>query len=553
LELPKLLRVVAVSPGDVQTERNNLISVIDEVNRILRGYLVPRNVSLQLWSWETDVFPGPHVDGSQGLIDSILPFKDCDILIGIFWKRFGTPYKGVGSNTEHEIQTAYDSWKATGRPHIMLYFNQEPHFPKSTEETVQMGKVLEFKARFADSLHYKEYTGEREFSDRVRQDLTNFLAPANSQDTTDLPSSESGDTVELLANFNVLRSEGITEAVGEMVITVGSATVSAHQHYDLRVYANTSITNRVRDNVSDALLVYEHNSLAVTIPGHLISSNCLAFRDIAAHAPRTVGPTRLRIKDIRVNANALATGSPIVAAVQLFHAGSDRDPIFHKSAVVGLTSLGFASRVWSNNRPERPFRFRQSTGLNIDLLNSAFVGEVEPTCYITFNELHLNSFKTPLQEGREGTAFGTRLKAVFNNIPVNARLFVTTRDVPNLNSSAIKAVSVALETGELEPGGEDASAGATVRAGGVPIQQLTVTNGSASAVWEWVCSDPTSYSLRTVTFGVVLAFERGKPWFATTTVNCSLAPTSTVTTASPGPVPRFADTSTAVAAFTIEP
>ena len=150
-----------MSPGDVQTERNNLISVIDEVNRILRGYIVPQNVILQLWSWETDVFPGPHVDGSQGLIDSILPFKDCDILIGIFWKRFGTPYKGVGSNSEHEIQTAYESWKATGRPHVMLYFNQEPHPPlKSREETDQMAKVLEFKARFADSVHYKSYTGE---------------------------------------------------------------------------------------------------------------------------------------------------------------------------------------------------------------------------------------------------------------------------------------------------------------------------------------------------------------------------------------------------------
>src|ERR1700676_3795268 len=87
-------------------------------------------------------------------------------------------------------------------------------------------------------------------------------------------------------------------------------------------------------------------------------------------------------------------------------------------------------------------------GLNIDLLNSAFVGEVEPTCYITFSEQQLNSFRTASQEGGAGKAFGTRLKAVFNNIPMNARLFVTTRDVPNPNSSGLKAVSVALETGE---------------------------------------------------------------------------------------------------------
>lgn len=51
--------------------------------------------------------------------------NECDILIGIFWKRFGTPTNGADSGTEHEILLAYDVWKKKKQPHIMVYFNQQ--------------------------------------------------------------------------------------------------------------------------------------------------------------------------------------------------------------------------------------------------------------------------------------------------------------------------------------------------------------------------------------------------------------------------------------------
>jgi hypothetical protein len=46
---------------------------------------------LEVHRWETDSYPGFHPEGPQGLIDPILKIEDCDILIGIFWRRFGTP------------------------------------------------------------------------------------------------------------------------------------------------------------------------------------------------------------------------------------------------------------------------------------------------------------------------------------------------------------------------------------------------------------------------------------------------------------------------------
>jgi hypothetical protein len=79
-------------------------------------------LSLEAVLWEIDAYPGFHADRPQ---NSVLNIQNCDILIGIFWKRFGTPIKEDGRTaTEHEISKAYEAWKQNGKPHILLYFNQ---------------------------------------------------------------------------------------------------------------------------------------------------------------------------------------------------------------------------------------------------------------------------------------------------------------------------------------------------------------------------------------------------------------------------------------------
>lgn len=105
--------------------------------------------------WEADSYPGFHVDGPQGLIDPILKIEDCDILICIFWKRFGTPTKKDSkTGTEHEFDKAYEAWKQNNRPHIMLYFNQKAYSPKGPEDSEQHLAVLNFKKNIPkEALH----------------------------------------------------------------------------------------------------------------------------------------------------------------------------------------------------------------------------------------------------------------------------------------------------------------------------------------------------------------------------------------------------------------
>jgi len=152
--------------------------------------------------------------------------------------------------------------------------------------------------------------------------------------------------------------------------------------------------------------------------------------------------------------------------------------------------------------------------------------------------------------------WGTRFVAVFNNIPNGVSIFV---DAQNNNTGVTNpARDVALltssETGAYSPGTAALSTnppGVT----GVGTSQLPVVNGSATAVWEEILSDPNTFA--SLNFGVYIFYTASpgtnSPALGTTTVNLSYGPRSTVTTASQTIVPRFADTSTATNIFTVVP
>jgi tetratricopeptide (TPR) repeat protein len=168
----KILRIVVASPGDVQKERDLVPKVVEEVNRDIAK---DKGLRLEVYRWETDAYPGFHLDGAQGLIDPILKIEDCDILIGIFWKRFGKPVKDAKSGTEHEFNTAYEAWKKKSTPQIMVYFSQKKYMPQSEEETEQQRLVIRFKKDFPEEGLWWSYQNPAAFEHLLRGHLINFL------------------------------------------------------------------------------------------------------------------------------------------------------------------------------------------------------------------------------------------------------------------------------------------------------------------------------------------------------------------------------------------
>ena len=146
--------------------------VIAELNR---GVAHERHVVLELTHWKTDAYPGFHPEGPQGVIDPILKIQDCDILLAIFWKRFGTPAKGALSGAEHEIGTAIKARQDTGRPHLMIYFKEAGRELKTPEELRQYASVLEFKQEISRLGLFWTFEDTADFERKVRQHLTHYI------------------------------------------------------------------------------------------------------------------------------------------------------------------------------------------------------------------------------------------------------------------------------------------------------------------------------------------------------------------------------------------
>jgi hypothetical protein len=168
----RVIRVVVVSPGDVQAERDRLEAVVAELND---GVARERGCGLSLWRWETDAHPGLHVEGPQGLIDDAMRIEDADVVVGIFWKRFGAPTLDAGSGTEHELRCALSVWRERGRPQVMVYFCDRKCMPAGSAEAAQLQQVLRLREAMPKEQLWWRYVTVAGFERAVRRHLTAFV------------------------------------------------------------------------------------------------------------------------------------------------------------------------------------------------------------------------------------------------------------------------------------------------------------------------------------------------------------------------------------------
>jgi hypothetical protein len=164
--------------------------------------------------------------------------------------------------------------------------------------------------------------------------------------------------------------------------------------------------------------------------------------------------------------------------------------------------------------------------------------------------------------------YATRLKAVFNGLPANTRIFVSTTNV--INGTMLPAIAGSTSYAQLviSDTAIDASGipGVPITGlmGTIPYAEIIPSNGTASATWEVVNTNPALNE--NFDFGVWILYSANpaanSPAPGTTTINMSFAPTpsSGAFTATSGAlassqftVPRFADTSTAGNIFTVVP
>lgn len=153
--------VFIASPADVLNERRIVKQVIDDWNASVGQTL---DIRLSPVAWETNATPRMG-DTPQALINREL-VSVCDILVGIFWTRIGSPTETAASGTIEEIEQFVDAKKPA-----LIYFSSIPIDPNKIDAD-QHKKLEEFKYSARKNGLIGEFSSTEELRAKLQANLT---------------------------------------------------------------------------------------------------------------------------------------------------------------------------------------------------------------------------------------------------------------------------------------------------------------------------------------------------------------------------------------------
>ena len=558
----QVFRVVLASPSDVQAERDAAGSVIDSLNKMLPDSGFP--AFLKLVRWETDAYPGLHDRGPQGLIDEQLRIEDCDILIGVFWRRFGTPVSDAESGTAHEIRRAIETWKERGTPQVMLYFREGHEQTISPDEEEQFRKVQNFKQQLClthralvwpyedDAAFYRHLHNHlwKVVMQRLRPRLT-------SGPLSFLRVSASADTV-------CARHESFTELMSDVFLrcTYDDDLPSPGPMYvTVELSASAPITSRILDRNVTEVVLFEvgRPGSATVIPGvNLGGPGAYGITFPKVHLG-DIGPRETRvfqISNLRCDGTSVPSDSAGHALVFVYVTMTGA-PIEDAQQIVATVKRGIEFEARSADNSGRLADSGFETSRSADLVEQRIAT-------LRFTEGFVNAFKsraptfgriwnTPewnsVSNGESGSRCavfaadkgavqvagladsGTQLQAAFSNLPAGARIFVSAHQLGYGGYGGHARL--------LSPGGE------AMMIGDVEARELPIQNGHALAVWEVVTPFYSERSAGFLDFGVFASYVSdpvaNSPSIGTSVVFGGFSP-QLAAYSSGGPIPMFSST-----------
>ena len=122
-------------------------------------------VRVELVNWRTHARPATG-KRPQALVNK-QAFDSCDLVIAIFWSRFGTPTGEAASGTEEEIQRAIKQKKP-----LLLYFSSRP---PPGQKRVEHSRIEKFKQQFGQRALYWVYSDISSFARELRNHLASTM------------------------------------------------------------------------------------------------------------------------------------------------------------------------------------------------------------------------------------------------------------------------------------------------------------------------------------------------------------------------------------------
>lgn len=240
--------VMIASPGDVHEERNLVRDIIHEWNDI---HSVTFSLVLLPVGWETH--SSPDLGGRpQGLINKQV-LEHCDLLVGVFWTRIGTPTGEAESGTVEEIRKHIEA----GKP-AMVYFSTAPVAPNSLNQN-QFKQLTKFKKWCKTQGLVEDYDNLSDFSDKFRKHIQ--MVVRDNDYLKSIAASASISTDQVSENGNSAASELMRQAV-----------YPARASFDLSEEATKLLVEASKDKNGTIISVR-------TLAGRSIQTNSINFVD----------------------------------------------------------------------------------------------------------------------------------------------------------------------------------------------------------------------------------------------------------------------------------
>lgn len=155
-----VVSVMIASPGDVTKERELVRGIIHEMNDLNASN--SKTVLLPV-GWETH--SAPELAGRAQEIINKNVLDKCDLLVGVFWTRLGTPTGESESGTVEEIKRHVDA----GKP-AMIYFSSAPVAPEFLDQE-QWKALTAFKDWCKGRGLIEQYDSVAGFVEKFRRQL----------------------------------------------------------------------------------------------------------------------------------------------------------------------------------------------------------------------------------------------------------------------------------------------------------------------------------------------------------------------------------------------
>lgn len=175
----KVYKILVASPGDVDEERQAIPDVISRWNDINAE---ESKVVLLPVKWETHSAPIMG-DRAQSVINKQM-IHACDMAIGVFWTRLGSPTGVSESGTAEEIE-----WFIENRRPVMIYFSSRAIEP-SKLDIDQYKSLKNFESKMQKIGLIGSYSSIVDFKEKLLHQITINLKSLIEKGGVDVPKKE---------------------------------------------------------------------------------------------------------------------------------------------------------------------------------------------------------------------------------------------------------------------------------------------------------------------------------------------------------------------------